>query len=213
MFELWKKASRKEAEAQGALAGFCRFFEVEDCSSMKEERVDSFLSCFGGRSFGNGVFRTFAPEDIDKWHKITNCDMYSKLHGEYELFGYDWSGRCFAVSRNKKLGYNEVIILELCTCKILFTEVGFLDFLNSEIPQYHDACLDSEYYKEWLVGHEPVELMQCVGYKVPLFLNGQDEVDNKEIIDMEVYWDMTTQIWEAVKDLPEGTKIGDIRFE
>ena len=31
--------------------------------------------------------------------------------------------------------------------------------------------------------------------------------------DMEVYWDMTDQLWEAVKDLPEGTKIGNISFE
>ncbi len=30
---------------------------------------------------------------------------------------------------------------------------------------------------------------------------------------MEVYWDMTDQLWEAVKDLPEGTKIGNISFE
>ena len=30
---------------------------------------------------------------------------------------------------------------------------------------------------------------------------------------MEVYWDMTSQLWEAVKDLPEGTKIGNVSFE
>jgi len=34
-----------------------------------------------------------------------------------------------------------------------------------------------------------------------------------EVSDMEVYWDMTDQLWEAVKDLPEGTKIGNISFE
>ena len=41
----------------------------------------------------------------------------------------------------------------------------------------------------------------------------EDSLENMEVSDMEVYWDMTDQLWEAVKDLPEGTKIGNISFE
>ena len=29
---------------------------------------------------------------------------------------------------------------------------------------------------------------ECVGYKVPIYLNGKDEVSNLEVSDMEVYW-------------------------
>ena len=47
----------------------------------------------------------------------------------------------------------------------------------------------------------------------PLFLGGEDSLDTREVSDMEVYWDMTDQLWEAVKDLPEGTKIGNVMFE
>lgn len=46
-----------------------------------------------------------------------------------------------------------------------------------------------------------------------LFLGGEDSLENMEVSDMEVYWDMTDQLWEAVKDLPEGTKIGNVSFE
>ena len=53
----------------------------------------------------------------------------------------------------------------------------------------------------------------CVGYRIPLFLGGDDSLENMEVSDMEVYWDMTDQLWEAVKDLPEGTKIGNVSFE
>lgn len=35
---------------------------------------------------------------------------------------------------------------------------------------------------------------QCVGYKVPLFLNGQDDIDNRELSDMEVYWGLMGQM-------------------
>ncbi len=49
--------------------------------------------------------------------------------------------------------------------------------------------------------------------QAPLFLGGADEVGNLELSDMEVYWDMTSQLWEAVRDLPEGTKIGNVMYE
>lgn len=55
--------------------------------------------------------------------------------------------------------------------------------------------------------------MECAGYRIPLFLDGEDSLENMEVSDMEVYWDMTDQLWEAVKDLPEGTKIGNVSFE
>lgn len=31
---------------------------------------------------------------------------------------------------------------------------------------------------------------ECAGYKIPLFLNGDDIVDNLEVSDMEVYWEI-----------------------
>lgn len=80
-------------------------------------------------------------------------------------------------------------------------------------PAYADACLDSEIYADWLASHPPVGPMECAGYRIPLFLGGEDSLENMEVSDMEVYWDMTDQLWEAVKDLPEGTKIGNISFE
>ena len=55
--------------------------------------------------------------------------------------------------------------------------------------------------------------MECGGYRIPLFLGGADSLENMEVSDMEVYWDMTDQLWEAMKDLPAGTKIGNISFE
>ncbi|WP_434798222.1 T6SS immunity protein Tdi1 domain-containing protein [Terrisporobacter vanillatitrophus] len=33
-----------------------------------------------------------------------------------------------------------------------------------------------------------------MGYKVPLFLGGEDDISNLEEIDMEVYWSVTGQL-------------------
>ena len=105
----------------------------------------------------------------------------------------------------------DILIVE--TVEIACTDIAFETFLNEEIPSNPDNAVLLAGYRDWLANHDPAGRMQCAGYKVPLFLGGEDNSDNMELIDMEVYWDMTTQIWEAVKDLPEGTKIGNIRFE
>jgi len=63
-----------------------------------------------------------------------------------------------------------------------------VNFHDSEIPQYHDACLASEFFNEWFEanGNFVLPHNKCVGYKVPLFLNGEDDIENLEASDMEV---------------------------
>jgi hypothetical protein len=54
---------------------------------------------------------------------------------------------------------------------------------------------------------------QCIWYKKPLFLWGTDSIDNLELTDLEVYISLAWQLWNAVKDLPEGTEIWKISIE
>ena len=63
---------------------------------------------------------------------------------------------------------------------------------NVEIVEYHEDSLASEFFNEWYEKQEHYVLKhnECAGYKVPLFLNGDDVVDNLEISDMEVYWEI-----------------------
>ena len=63
-----------------------------------------------------------------------------------------------------------------------------MNFHDSEIPQYHDACLASEFFNEWFeaIGKFVLTHNKCVGYKVPQFLNGEEDIENLEVSDMEV---------------------------
>ena len=72
------------------------------------------------------------------------------------------------------------------------TDFNFYDFHNKEIPTNHLVCLASEYYEKWRKANNNYILPhnKCAGYKVPLFLNGKDVVENLEISDMEVYWEI-----------------------
>ena len=138
---------------------------------------------------------------------------FTKLRGEFNLIGYDWMGRCFAVDQRDGDGKGLVVLLEIATLDMYYIEKDVAAFLNEVMPNQSEACLEVGRYQEWLEGHAPVGRMECVGYRIPLFLGGDDSLENMEVSDMEVYWDMTDQLWEAVKDLPEGTKIGNVTFE
>ena len=53
---------------------------------------------------------------------------------------------------------------------------------------------------------------QCAGYKVPLFLGGEDSIHNLELSDIEVYWSLMAQLRLATIDLAPGTRISEIEF-
>lgn len=73
--------------------------------------------------------------------------------------------------------------------------VSFSCFHDSELIEYTDAALASDFFVDWLKAHpERIEFEQCAGYRVPLFLGGVDELGNLELIDVDVYWTLTGQL-------------------
>ncbi len=39
-----------------------------------------------------------------------------------------------------------------------------------------------------------IPLDKCAGYKIPLFIGGNDTVDNLELSDIYVYWEICSQL-------------------
>jgi hypothetical protein len=74
----------------------------------------------------------------------------------------------------------------------LNTKANFVDFHDILAPEYPQDCFAFNFFNKWFEasGHYVLKYDQCVGYKVPLFLNGQDELENLEVSDMEVYWEI-----------------------
>lgn len=54
---------------------------------------------------------------------------------------------------------------------------------------------------------------ECFGYKVAPVLGGKMEPSNFEPTDLAVHFGILGQIHEQIKDLPEGTPIGKIKFK
>lgn len=108
------------------------------------------------------------------------CMAYPMIEGEIEVFGYDWLGNCFGICKNKNEN-EQVYLYEIGTGEILIVANSFEEFVNEEIPNNTQACLAKKFYEEWLdsSGIE-VKYNKCISYIIPLFMGGEDNVNNLE---------------------------------
>lgn len=167
---------------------FSKFFEFVGINNSEHfASVESFLKAYAGKSFLNGLYRLFRLSDISKWNEIVK-KSFPQCVERINVFGFDWLGRIFAMD----LDNNTVLLFEPGTGEVLDIPANFIDFHNVEIAKYHQESLASNFFYEWYEVNDNYILTydKCAGYKIPLFLNGKDEVENLEISDMEVYWEI-----------------------
>ena len=170
---------------------FETFFNIYN---SKEEYVESssdaltmFRNQYQGKDFCDGLYRVFGKEELPKWKEIIT-EGYLDFAEKFEPFAYDWLGICFALDLRNNTK-NTILIFEIGTADVLEIPCNFVDFHNKEIPLYSEACLAATFFKEWNeVSRQKLEHNKCAGYKIPLFLGGEDTIANLEVSDMEVYW-------------------------
>ena len=101
----------------------------------------------------------------------------------YLIFGI---ARIFAIKKET----DTVLLFEPGTGEVLDIAVDIVEFHNVEIAEYNEASLASAFFEDWFEMNNNYVLKknECAGYKVPLFLGGEDNENNLEVSDMEVYW-------------------------
>ena len=170
---------------------FLNFFDKHHIEyKIEGSPYETLLNNFEGMEFGEGIFRLFNKKDLYKWNEIVT-EVYPEFKDNFDLFGYDWLGRCFAIDLRDR----NTLMFEIEAGEVLNISCDILEFFNVEIPVYNDACLASTFYKEWVeYCGKKAKLNYCMGYKIPLFLGGEEDISNLEEIDMEVYWSITGQL-------------------
>lgn len=160
---------------------------VNETTILKIDNKEEFMSIFDGKTFLDGMYRTFKSSEIDKWNAIVG-DSFPLYKGKFTVFGYDWLGRVFAINNIN----GTVLLFEPGTGEVLDIPATFEDFHNIELVEYHEDSLASRFFESWQKENVGcvLERTDCVGYKVPLFLNGNDTLDNLEVSNMEVYWEI-----------------------
>lgn len=202
MFDSFEKKFTQDFKAQCVrLKKYCN----------PNDSFEFFLNKFEGVSFNNGSYRIFRIENLKEWNN-TIFEIFPQFANLINCFAYDWLGKIFAVN---KIDPNQILIFDIGIGKVLEVPVGFEEFHNKELVEYTEDALSTNFYKEWLNKSENriPQIDECIGYRVPLFLGGIDDVANLEIINMDVYWNITGQVLRKVLNLPDGTLINKIDIE
>jgi hypothetical protein len=114
-------------------------------------------------------------------------------------------------SRNED-GEPHLAVVEIGSGEVLELPYTFVEFHERLIEEQRAAFL-SENFNEWKLANLkkiPLDTSSCVGYKVPLFLGGQDEIENLDVVSLDVYWSINGQLRLGVKGLPEEIVITEI---
>lgn len=209
----------------GAFERFLRRYRAEDARGAALDRVEELfpsgvagpadlLVGYAGATFENGLYRLHTIEAIPKWDGLVG-DAFPAFRARVRCFGYDWLGRQFALDRARIQGGEWlVLMIEPGTGQALEIPATFRSFHSEELVDYDNEALASEFFREWRSRHgRPLLAHECVGYRVPLFLGGEDDVENLEIIDLEVYWTICGQLLNKTRELPLGTTIGSVAME
>ncbi len=165
------------------LEQFLNYFGINEEFSS-DNLYEDFCMQFSKRSFKGGLFNTFAYDKRSYWNE-TIGKYFPNYNGKVKVIGYDWLGRIFATLSDK----DSVKLFEVGTGEVLNIGCTVENLLEEEFPMYPNDSLAIQFYNEWKkTSKMDIPYGSCVGYKVPLFLNGEDVISNLELSDMDVYW-------------------------
>ena len=178
-----------------------------------DTQLDRLFTELSAASFGGGLYRVHTPALARTWTEKAE-EFFPELGGRVVCFGCDWLGRQFALDRSRRQGGNHlVLLLDPGTADALEVPVTIATLHTDELVNNPDAALALTFYADWreATGDEAyLRAGECVGYEVPLFLDGEDEVSNLARIDMDVYWTITAQLRHGALRLRPGTAISDL---
>jgi len=169
------------------------------------------LKMLSGKTFDNGIYRILTDSqkrEIDAQIELA----FPEFSGRISSFAADWLGRIFAEdSQRFENGGKGIVMFEPGTAQALEIPCDIELFHDDELINYREEALASSFYEEWLKsGGVAPNSLECIGYDVPLYLNGADGIGNLRLSNLEVYWHLSSQLIRRAKGLPAGTAIGNI---
>lgn len=174
------------------------------------EPLTGLFQQMAGTTLSHGFLRFHTPESAAK-SAAACARLIDGFEGSFHPFAFDWLGREVALDIRVGETRRLVIVVDPGGGEYLGTECD-LDEWHEVVAGEEDALAFS-FYEEWRAADPSAGALsrdQAVGYKVPLFLAGEDEVENLHLVDREVYFELCTQAALQVRDLPPGTRISEV---
>jgi Domain of unknown function (DUF1851) len=200
MVEVFQSTFRRDPWAR---EGECKSYSAPSLPGLRQ-----LFDQFGGASFRGGLYRIVHPADLMTWQDRIHF-AYPEFEGRIFCFGFDWLGRVFALDiKRTENGQAGVVMFEPGTGEALEIPSNLQSFHEAELIEFGEAALAISFHAKWLAaGGAMPRYDQCIGYRMPLFFGGADEVENLEASDIDVYWHLTGQLILQTKGLPKGTTV------
>jgi len=169
------------------------------------------IDLFGGNTLNKGVYRLHSVTSCIKW-AIIITEYFDDFKKEIYPFGFDWMGRQFCI---KKGHQGLILMFDPATGEYFELEQDIVSFHNYDLVDDTDNILSEDVFREVCVLNkiDNLRYYECLSHKMPLFLGGEDKLENYVKSNLEVYWEMQNQICKQIKNLPDGTKINSIKIE
>ena len=198
--------------------GFKRFEEAFRVTAKEPEdpegsfpltEIDELFENYGGFEFENGLYRVHSKAMLEGWREKLGRAFPDESR-QVTPFGQDWQGNQFGWRGGK----NPTVLLFQIVSGEAYEIADSLEVAHEEeFVEHAQEALSIGQWRDWRVsGGAGPTASQCVGYRVPLFLGGKDEVANLELCDINVYWEITAQLLHRTRNLPLGTRISDVRL-
>lgn len=176
--------------------------------------LSNLFDNLGGCTFDQGLYRIHTYGSSLYWSELV-ANYFGDYKHKIYCFGFDWFGRHFAIDLQKySTGEDVIYLFDPATGEDLSLNQNLELFHEENLVNQKNDLFAYKRYTQWRKKNKSVlELSQCVGFKVPLFLGGQDEISNFEVVDMGVYWEFSYQLFNKTRNLPEGTLIDRISLD
>jgi hypothetical protein len=170
---------------------------------------DLFLN-YGGVGFNDGIYRVHNQSVAAHWsQRVHEC--FPRFKSEVIVFGQSWQGDQFAWSPAAK---GRVFLFQIATGEVFDVSESLGSFHEQELVDHAREALNRDLWEAWIAcGGQHPSASECIGYRTPLFLGGESAIQNLELCDAEVYWEVTTQLRRQVEKLPQGTPISKVGLD
>lgn len=141
--------------------------------------------------FDDGLYTLLSEKSSKKSLRVLRDNKIKYSDAELQIFAIDWLGRMYGLAKNDE---KYVYIFDIVESKV-FKAKGDTNFFHDVIlVEDNKSALDYKLFKKW---HKRTKYLleenECVSLKLPPFFGGKLEISNLEVLDIDVYWSLSSQ--------------------
>jgi len=166
-----------------------------------------------GRSFNQGLIRFHDASTGPEFTELVRDAFPEIADPDAGVVAFDWRGRQLVSLRNGNPDgtWGEVLIH--------IADLGTGTIYEAATPREFGAALqdgaieealEAEAFAAWRAANGFAAALgfdECIEYEVPLFLGGDDTLENMSVTDTSVLWGLIGQVRVQSLDLPEGSPV------